>query len=91
MTRQAKQLELMKARGWVTCPEAAELIDYHPTAVYKLVKQDRVVSTKVGSTIYISITSLRDLLGGASEAMLGPVQDFESLAVPTPAPAEEAG
>lgn len=77
MARHTKQAELMRAKGWILASEAAELIGYHATSIYKLVRKDTIESTKVGGTIYVSTASLREFLGDTADSFLGSEEETE--------------
>jgi excisionase family DNA binding protein len=72
MARNTKQADMMREQGWMLASEAAELIGYHPTSIYKLIRKEKLESTKVGGTIYVSTESLRTFLGTSADQFLGP-------------------
>ncbi len=72
MTRLTNKVELLREKGWVPATEAADLLGCHPTSIYKYIKLGKVVSTKVGGSHFVTIASIREFLGDAAEAMLGP-------------------
>jgi len=70
MARNTKQADMMRERGWILASEAADMIGYHPTSIYKLIRKEKLESTKVGGTIYVATESLRDFLGEAAGHLL---------------------
>lgn len=83
MARHTKQAAHMRSKGWLLASEAAELIGYHSTSIYKLIRKETLKSTKVGGTIYIELESLREFLGDSAESFLG------DLKTPPPVEAED--
>lgn len=75
MARNTKQADMMRDKGWLLASEAADLIGYHPTSIYKLLRKEKLESRKIGGTIYVSTKSLREFLGEAADQFLGSVDD----------------
>lgn len=58
-------------QGYVRVSAAARQLGLHRSTVYKWVKEKKVQTIRVGSTILIETESLRRLIGPEATAVLG--------------------
>ena len=58
-----KQVENLRAEGWVTASAVSEGVHLAPSTIYRLAYTDTVVWKKIGSALYLEIESLRAHFG----------------------------
>lgn len=71
MTRQTKQTEIMRSKGYISASETAEKVGKSIATIYRWLEEGFVEGTQLGRSWFVKLDSLIKYLGPESAEMLG--------------------